>query len=504
MGTSNRTTVRPTQAVVIGGSIAGLLAARVLFDHFDTVSVFERDRMPSAPSPRSGAPQAAHQHVLLLRGLQIVEALFPGFRDELAALGAPIVDMAAEMAWLTAAGWGVRFESDLKMLTCSRDLLEWALRRRLLALGSIRFVEAADVCGLAGDGHGIVGVRVRHRGLSADNQDECARLVVDASGRRSKLPEWLAALGYDRPQERVVNGYLGYASRIYRTPAAPRQTWRGAYVQPAPPAHKRGGVIFPLEGNRWQVTLAGMGGDYPPTDEAGFLGFAESLRSPILFDAIRDAEPLTPVAGFRSTENRCRRYETLRRWPEGLIVLGDAACAFNPVYAQGMTTAALGAQTLSALLARRGTRDSLAGLGRQFQRELARVNAAPWQLATSEDLRLPQTTGAKVSMGTRLAHAYFDRVIQLTTERQDVRLAFLRTMHMLDGPGVLFAPRIVVAALRARPAPAGRASWHRLSESSASRAGAAPAASNVNAAPSSVNPPRSSSGRLQSHSHPGD
>ena len=194
-----------------------------------------------------------------------------------------------------------------------------------------------------------------------------------------------------------------------------------------------------------------MGGDYPPTDDCAFLAFAESLRSRLLYDAIRDAQPLTRISGFRTTNNRWRPYESLTRWPEGLIVIGDAACAFNPVYAQGMTTAALGAETLGAMLARRRGADGridLAGFGRRFQRALARVNSAPWRLATSEDLRLPNTTGAKATLAVRLMQRYIDRVIQATTVRQDVRLAFLRTMHMLDGPGALFSPRILYSLVR--------------------------------------------------------
>ena len=361
--------------------------------------------------------------------------------------------MAADMAWLTAAGWGVRFSSDLRMLTCSRDLLEWVLRRRLAAFDRIQFIEAADACGLIWEGEAIAGIRIRHRNVTAGAQEERAQLVVDASGRHSNLPTWLQDIGYGRVTEHVVDGHLGYASRVYRVATVRDPSWQGAYVQPAPPAHLRGGVILPIEGDRWHVTLAGMGGDYPPTDEAGFLAFARSLRSEVIYAAIRDAQPLTRISGFRTTNNRWRAYESQSRWPDGLIVLGDAACSFNPVYAQGMTTAALGAEKLETLLAGVRRRDGsmkLAGLGRRFQRELARINAAPWRLATSEDLRLPQTTGPRATVTARMMQRYIDQVIRATTERQDVRLAFLRTMHMLDAPTVLFSPRIVYSVVRAR------------------------------------------------------
>lgn len=437
-----------SDAVVIGGSIAGLLAARVLAEAFETVTILERDVLPCGPMPRPGAPQAAHQHVLLLRGLGILEALFPGLTAELVERGAPRVDMARDVAWLTPAGWGCRFPSGLEMLTCSRDLLEWTLRQRLRRIPGIHVNASSEACGLMHERGAVKGVRVRTRGLASAAHECSADLVVDASGRHSKLPDWLTAIGYRRPEELVVNGYLGYASRVYRLPASAGLEWRGAYVQPAPPLDRRGGVLFPLEDDRWLLTLAGIGADYPPIDEAGFVAFAQSLRSSILVDAIRDAEPLTPIAGFRATENRWLRYEALRDWPDGLIVLGDAVCAFNPVYAQGMTTAALAAEALHAAVSRQRRNSGAlvtAGLARSFQRRLARINAAPWRLATSEDLRLPQATGGQATIGVRLLHAYFDRIVHLTTTRPDIRLSFLRVMHMLDSPSALFSPRVMLA-----------------------------------------------------------
>jgi 2-polyprenyl-6-methoxyphenol hydroxylase-like FAD-dependent oxidoreductase len=439
-----------SHALVIGGSMAGLLTARVLSEHFETVSIVERDRLPTGGGARAGVPQAAHQHVLLLRGLCILERLFPGIRQELVAFGAPLFDMAADIAWLTRAGWGVRFPSDLKVLSCSRDLLEWRVRERLLAQAQVRVVEATDVCGLVREGGAVVGIRTRKRQPQALEREERAQLVVDASGRNSRVPEWIAALGYEPPEERIVDGYLGYASRMYRIPGTESRDWFGSYVQPAPPVDMRGGVILPIEGNRWHLTLAGVGGDYPPTDVAGFNAFARSLRSPVIWEAIRHAEPLTSISGFRATENRWRACESVRAWPDGLILLGDAVCAFNPVYAQGMTTAAMAAETLSKELSRQPRRDGTVvhnGFAARFQRVLARVNAAPWGLATAEDLRVPQTTGARVTAATRLAHAYFDRVMEAATERPDVRLAFLRAMHMLDSPAAMFAPRVMLAAL---------------------------------------------------------
>jgi hypothetical protein len=282
---------------------------------------------------------------------------------------------------------------------------------------------------------------------------------VDASGRHSKVPEWIAAVGYQAPPERIVNGFLGYASRMYRIPDAGPNGWLGAYVQAAPPEHSRGAVILPVESNRWHLTLAGVGGDYPPTDEPGFLSFAASLRSRIVYEAIRDAEPLTPIAGFRATENRWRSYETVKSWPQGLIVLGDAACAFNPVYAQGMTVAAREAVAL---------RDCLAsgpnGIERRFLRAAAGIVDDAWSLATGVDLAQPTVAGPRPAR-VRLINAYLRRLHAAAEHDPQLALAFIAVVAMLDRPQRLLHParvaRVLTAGLRAgkrpgtpaRPAP---------------------------------------------------
>ena len=435
-------------AIVIGGSIAGLFAARVLADHFATVSIIERDEVGDDPAPRRGAPQARHQHVLLKRGRLIAEHLFPGLKQELIASGAPMVDMAGDFEWLTPAGWAVRFASELLMITCSRDLLECTVRRRLATHARVQFQGGVVAAGLipSEDGAGVAGVFARDKDAGVERQLR-ADLVVDASGRGSRLPQWLASLGYDRPAETVITSHLGYASRLYRRDPARWRESQGVYVQPAPPRYTRGGVALPLEGGRWHVTLAGGSRDYPPTDPEGFVEFARSLRSSRLYDVIAGEEPLSPVYGHRATENRMRHYERMRRWPGGLAVLGDAACTFNPVYAQGMTTAALAAMALDGSL--RESRLTPRGFdAHRFQRRLARVCSDAWTLATGEDYRFDGAEGGSRTFGTRLMHRYMDRVVRLTTERADVRQVLLEVFHMVRSPTALFHPRILFPALR--------------------------------------------------------
>ena len=451
----------PFHAVVIGGGIAGLLAARVLTDHFERVTLVERDHFPETASPRKGLPQSRHLHVLLTRGRMALEQLFPGIGDELLAAGAEAIDAAGDIAWLTPAGWGTRFPSDIRSFACSRPLLDHVLRRRVSAMERLAVLEDTGVTGLrlSDDGKRLAGVLVGTRDGAGGSQDERvlrADLVVDASGRGSGTPEWLASLGFEPPEETVVNAHLGYASRIYQRPPVAPADWKCLYVQAAPPRRTRGGVAFAIEGGRWIVTLGGIGGDYPPTEEAGFLEFMKSLESRQLFEVIADACPLSPIVGYRATENRWRHYERAAPMPERLVVMGDAACTFNPVYGQGMTMAALAALGLGESLAVQRARSdgALDGLSARFQRRVAQINKAPWLLATSEDFRSPRFDGPRPGLTSRLMHLYLDRVIAQATHDKRLRRTFLAVLHMIEAPSALFRPNVLAQVL-CRPLPPG-------------------------------------------------
>ena len=468
-----------SHALVVGGGMAGLLAARVLTEHFERVTILERDRLPAGPESRAGVPQARHVHGMLMRGRLILERLFPGLDAELAAAGAPSVDWTTDCRLFSFGAWKLRISCGITTRSGSRDLLEWSVRRRLAASGRVRLVEACEVTGLlAADGHArVVGVRTRPRnhggGGLAPTEDRFADLVVDASGRSSRAPEWLRALGYTPPRETTVNAFLGYTSRWYARPTALRADWKLLLVQATPPVGTRGGVVLPVEGDRWIVTLAGAARDYPPTDERAFLDFARSLPSPILAEAIEAAQPLSPIFGYRRTENRLRHCADLPRWPDGFVLIGDAVCAFNPVYGQGMAVCAQEVTVLGRSLRtqrQRRPRGDLTGLARRFHRELARTHAPAWMLATGEDFRYPTTQGGRPGTTTRLLHWYVDRLIRTATGSPAAHRAFLQVWHMLEPPSALFHPAVMAQVLLAS------------GQRSSREAGLAPASSSPRAA----------------------
>lgn len=435
----------PTHAIVVGGSLAGLFAARVLADHYDQVAVLDRDQLPPAPASRAGVPQAHHAHGLLARGRQLIDAFFPGLMAELRADGAEEGDFD-RLAVVTPAGPLRQTAIGAQGTFVSRLRLEWAVRQRLLADPRVRIQTGGEVTGLLAspDRTRVIGVTLRPRGTAGEPAELCADMVVDASGRHSAAPRWLAELGYAAPPEETITSGVGYLSRLYARPAAFPAPWDAIIVNARPPHNPRAGLILPIEGDRWHVTLGTYAGHYPPpeasTDE-GFLAFAAQLPDPSIAAALRLATPLTPVRAFRTPTNRLRHFEQLKRWPAGLVVTGDAVCAFNPIYGQGMTTSALGAATLAAVLRARPRQWE-----QVFQRRLARVVAAPWFIATSEDLRWPGVTlsGGPHRVGSVVLRAYVNALLAAGRTDQEVSRAYLRMLNMLDRPGALLRPGVAV------------------------------------------------------------
>ena len=446
--------------------MAGLLAARVLADNFEHVTIFERDFYPEGTDPRRGLPQGHHLHALLGRGQQIIEEFFPGIRDDLIANGACVLDSGDEIAWRTPQGWGKPFHSGLKVLAFSRPFLDWHVRQRLSLIENVEIVTGSEVTGLVtnSDRDGVSGISFKLHSTESEEQENgtptlqfmAADLVVDASGRNSRAPQWLTALGYEPPRESIVNAFLGYASRIYARSNEEGEGPKAIFLQAAPPDLTRMGIVFPIEGNRWMLTLCGGDRDYPPVDDHEFLNFARSLPSSLIFDTVRDAKSLSPIRSFRATQNRCRHYEAMHRFPGQFILLGDSVCAFNPVYGQGMTIAAMGAVELNRAISQ--WKDLKFGdrFTRGFQKRLAKINSLPWALATGEDCRYRGTEGASRTLKARFMHAYLDRVIALTTKDIKVRALWLKVFQMLMPPSVLFSPAVLLKVVReivAQPRP---------------------------------------------------
>lgn len=434
-------------AVVLGGSVAGLLAARVLADHCAQVTLVERDAWRDSAEPRKGVPQGRHAHAILARGLAIMDDLFPGLKQELLADGAQPLDMAADMIWYQFGDYTVRFPSDFIGLGMSRPFLEAHLARRVLALPNVRLLDETDSRGFltTADGQRVNGVRLRARHESAEEVELRADLVIDATGRGSATPKWLEAHGFGRPEESEVRIDVGYATRVYRRQAGDLTDGKMIMLHPTPPTAQRMGVMLPIEDDRWIATIGGWGGEHAPADEAGFVAFARSLPTRDIADLMQRVQPVGDIGLFKVPSNLRRHYEKMRRFPAGLIVMGDAMCSFNPIYGQGMTTAALQALALGVTL-REAAPDSAEWPRRFFQRA-ARHIAIPWSMAAGEDFRYPQTTGPKAP-GVDFINWYMTFVHRTAQRDEEVQRCFLLAMNMMAPPTIMFRPNILWRVLK--------------------------------------------------------
>ncbi len=432
-----------SHAIVIGASMGGLLAARALADFFQQVTIIERDAFPPMGENRKGVPQGRHTHALLLQGTEILEGLFPGLTADLVAQGVPLISRPErELIWFDGGGYHAPFasaneEGRTGTLGVSRPLLEGYVRRRVLALPNVSAIEQCDALGLLPSERGerVRGVRILRRATGSAEEVLEADLVVDASGRGSQAPKWLESMGYAPPQEERVTVNLAGITCLYRRRPEHLDGAKVVLVTLSPEL-KRGGVMVAQEGERWILTLIGFAGDQPPRNKDGFVAFARSLGAPEIYGVIRDAEPLSDFLPYSVKANRRRRYERLTRFPEGLLVLGDALCSFNPIYGQGMSVAAMEALDLQDEL-RRGTE----GLWQRFFRRAARSIDIPWQIVVSSDLRFPEAEG-KRTPAIHFINAYMAWLHRAARRDPVVARAFNDVANLLAPPQSLIRPSI--------------------------------------------------------------
>ncbi len=443
------------RAVVLGASMGGLLAARVLADFFRTVTVVERDVLPDGPAVRRGVPQGRHVHVLLARGAQILDQLFPGFLNELVAAGAPVWD-DGELSQLHLSFGGHEMlrsgklagePKALAVYMASRPFLECQVRRRLQAISNVTILGGHDVTALTStrDRNRVTGVRVVNRDSGAQ-RELTADVVIDATGRGAHTPAFLESLGYGRPVEDHIVMHTTYVSQLLRIPHG---TLKEMLVDIGPaPGRPTGMFLAGYENDTWIFTVFGMVGHEPPRDLAGMLSFAQDYCPAHLTAAVRAAEPIGEVAQHRMPSSQWRRYDKMPRLPDGLLVCGDAVCSLNPIYGQGMTVAALDAAALRDCLRRGGT-----DLPRRYFRASAKTIGVAWQIVAGSDLIFPEVAGRR-SRSMRITTRLVDWALTACESDPVVAARFFMVNGLIDPPTLLLDPafiyRVAVANRRRR------------------------------------------------------
>ena len=427
-------------AVVLGGSIAGLGTARALSNHFDRVTVVERDELPDGPALRKGVPQAAHAHGVLASGYRVLDAYFPGLMDDLVSGGALRGDVTGDCLWYQFGQWKLRADCGLGGIAVSRPALEAAVRRRVRELPKVTLLTGHDVEAPVFDAarSRVTGVTVKKRDTRDGSETKTldADLVVDTLGRGSPSPKWFSSWGFGDVAEETVRIDLGYATATFDRRPGDLFGTLAVLINSTPPQGTRHAFAISAEGGRWTVTLVGVLRDHPPTDLPGFRAFARSLPKPEIFDLVKDREPLGDIVGYRFPANQRRAYSRLPRLPGGFVVLGDAVCSFNPAYGQGMSVALCEAKALDECLAE--------GDDRLAARFFARVDAileAPWTIAVGEDFRYPQVEG-KRPPGFAVVSRYMERAHRAAARDPVVLRRFFDVANLLAAPTAMLSPGI--------------------------------------------------------------
>ena len=435
-------------AVVIGAGMAGLTAARALAAHFEQVTVLERDRLADAAAQRPGTPQALHVHGLLAGGLNALAELFPGFEGDLVRAGAVPLRGGLDIR-VERPGFDPFPMRDLGVLTyaVSRPAIEFVVRQRVLQQVNVNLQAESRVTELTtrADGAAVVGVRCE--GADGSARMLPADLVVDASGRGAPTLRLLQTLGYAEPENTAIGVDIGYATATYEIPADAGRSWLGVMTFPKAPQSSRGALMLPQEGSRWMVSLGGRGADKPPGDDAGFLDYAQQLRTPTIYDAIRGARRVGAISRFVFPQSLRRHFERVQNFPRGLLPFGDAVCVFNPIYGQGMSVAAQEAVLLHRVLARsKIASDPLATLAPTFFAELRPLLETPWAMAAIPDFVFPETTGARPPDLERTLKVAF-AMLRLAARRPDVHKLVVEVQHLLKPRSVYRSPMLMARVL---------------------------------------------------------
>jgi 2-polyprenyl-6-methoxyphenol hydroxylase-like FAD-dependent oxidoreductase len=434
------------RAVVLGGGMAGLLAARVLSDKYSDVIVVDRDELTGVTGARNGVPHGRHAHCLVARGQQIFEELLPGLTEGMREAGVTLGDFNGQIQWHFNGYKLAASDSGLVCVSSGRPILEEHVRKHVAAIATVSFREGYDIVGLetTPDNGRVIGARVQRREPGSEPEVLIADLVVDITGRGSRMPAWLTELGYQAPPEDRIKVDLAYTTRHYRLKSGNPFSSDIAINQAGTPVCPRGVFCYLLpDGETVELSLTGVLGDHAPTDPDGFDEYVRSLPLPLHYDFIQDWEPVDEPVRFKFPASVWRHYEALTRFPEGLLVMGDAVCSFNPVYAQGMTVAGMEALILQKHLQIPGPVNATAFFG-----EMAGAIAGPWEFSAIADLGYPGVEGERNDQ-IRLVNQYVPAVLAAATMDPIVCDAFLRVAGLVEDPMSLMHPEIAVRVGRA-------------------------------------------------------
>ncbi|MCC2495425.1 FAD-dependent monooxygenase [Bacillus cereus] len=432
------------KAIVIGGSMAGKFAAKALSTSFKEVIIIEAGERWDGKSLRKRVPQSNHPHVLLKGGENAIEELFPNITNELIEAGSIINNFTRDLKWHQFGLWKQPFIGEVHMIQQSRPLLEWHIQKRIHQISNITIKYETLVKGLLVDAklNKVCGVKVKY--LETNTQEEVhADLVVDASGFGSKSIEWLREYEI-KVQEEKVRIDLFYATKMFKLKENEELDCCNMLMSPSFPDNPYGVLIQTIEDNRYFVTFSGYANEKAPQTDDEFYDFAENLSISNVTDFLNKAEGITDIKTYKIPYQVRRRFDLVNNVPEGLLVIGDAQCRFDPVFGQGVSVAAMEARQLQLLLQDRKQLDKT--FTQQFYKKAATIIETPWDMTTTEISRHPQLK-RELTTKQKFQLWYTKQIYRLSASNSDVYIRLVRVMNLIRSPFHLFHPKVLLSVL---------------------------------------------------------
>jgi len=435
------------KAIVIGGGIAGKLAAKALSSYFQHVIILEADRETNDKVPRKRVPQSHHPHVLLKSGEEAIEKLFPEFVTQLIENGSIVTNFTRDLKWHHFGYWKEPFSGELTMVQQSRPMLEWHLQRRINQVPNITTTYETMTEDLIVDREQNKILGVRFRSLRTGTEEELyGDMVVDASGFGSKSIEWLKTYGIEVEEEKVWI-QLFYATRLFRLKSQERPEWVNLLISPSFPENPYGAFIQTIEENRFSVTFSGYANEHAPQTNEEFFAYAQSLPVPDVLDFLKQAEPITDIKIHKIPYQVRRRFDMASQIPEGFLVIGDAHCRFDPLFGQGISVAAMEAVELQKCLQQ--AEHFAKGFTQLFHKKTSKLMATPWDMATTEAFRHPKIKGKKPLLQP-FKQWYTKRVYQSSALDSDIYIRLARVMNLIRTPLHLFHPKVIISVIASK------------------------------------------------------
>ncbi|WP_042454318.1 FAD-dependent oxidoreductase [Neobacillus dielmonensis] len=438
---------RREKAIILGGGISGKLTARVLSNFYKEVIIIERDQEPTGPFPRKGAPQGNHIHALLHAGEYGLEKLFPGITENFYSTGAVKINSTQDLAWFHHGVWKLRYDGGYTTTLQTRPHLEWHVEQYLRTIPNITILYNNTFRDYEYDEteNRIIGIKIND---GSSVKTIYGDLIVDASGASSMTTGWLKNRGIQIPEEKVKIGLI-YISKVFQLPADLNRDWTIKLVYPNPPQEKIGGTISKIEGNRYIVTFIGYHDEIDEKqvlkNDSSFLELAKKLPKDDIYQALKEAVPVSNTSVFRVPQIIWRKYEKIKQLPNGLLLIGDTICRIDPVFGQGMSIAVLETLALQNLL--QNEHQSQQQLIRAFQQRAAKIIAPIWSMVLTEDFRYPATIGKKPFI-LPFMQWYSKNIFLLSAQNQETYHTFIKVMNLVRPITILMNPKILYRVLK--------------------------------------------------------